>query len=789
MKFMDLYLLWSFVYLVEVSGSVMEEELQRHLFKDYNKHIRPSQKVSDVIEVDFFLTLLQLISIAEKSEEMTTSQYITLRWQDHRLKWNPAQFGGIKTIRLPSEIVWKPDLALSNNIDGYYDKTVPVNALLNHTGEIEWLPPAIYKSSCSIQVEYFPFDWQNCTLRFRSFTYSTKEIWLHSVYNKVVVDREAYTDNGEWRVIHCPIKVNSDPGDPNYQDITLYYIIQRKPLFYVINIIIPCVLISSLSVLVFYLPSGCSEKTNMSISVLLGLPVYLLLLAKRVPETSLGVPLIGAYLLFTMLSVTFSVIFSVIVLNIYHRSPTAYQMPHWVRTVFIEFLPPLLHMNTILPRLPCHFSGNNTDANTSSEDEIPTNLSAEDHKDIIEKDNENESTRESQTSSNRCSQKISLPGKIIRSVHSKSCENLNEINRESVTEELYISSASMSDNKTKQYFSDDEIDAFSVGQQNRAKISSEKLDEENEQDRQHFKASDKLKCYGTAQMDPSEIYPMLLSTPNNSDFSRRPGVASNVLEVRSLISTSCSAPTVTDSDHQEYFRLTCHERHNKHKSPNIDAVPRQTLRLNRADYLDISPDCDSAFVQDSEKGEKNELEGIARPDFTAEATNKVFPAKRNRRVGIIQPLKLSQRLLLKSASIKQPSQVDSRLNEETSSSASVNERRHEIVDVKKSRVKYVVHTLPTQTDECLDAVNFICQHVRSEYDYKEKSQEWQMVALVIDRLTFWIFLLVYISGSLYFALQALTNFPPDHPFVAGDPKYAECWDEHNHHYRDRESVI
>lgn len=48
---------------------------------------------------------------------------------------------------------------------------------------------------------------------------------------------------------------------PNHQDITFYLIIRRKPLFYIINILVPCVLISFMINLVFYLPADCEPLT------------------------------------------------------------------------------------------------------------------------------------------------------------------------------------------------------------------------------------------------------------------------------------------------------------------------------------------------------------------------------------------------------------------------------------------------------------------------------------------------------------------------------------------------
>ena len=55
--------------------------------------------------------------------------------------------------------------------DGSYEVTLMTKATVFFNGMVEWRPPAIYKSSCLIDVEFFPYDVQTCILKMGSWTY------------------------------------------------------------------------------------------------------------------------------------------------------------------------------------------------------------------------------------------------------------------------------------------------------------------------------------------------------------------------------------------------------------------------------------------------------------------------------------------------------------------------------------------------------------------------------------------------------------------------------------------
>ncbi|KAM9622960.1 neuronal acetylcholine receptor subunit alpha-6 isoform 1-T1 [Trichechus inunguis] len=334
------------------AGCVSEERLFHRLFSHYNQFIRPVENVSDPVTVHFEVAITQLANVDEVNQIMETNLWLRHIWNDYKLRWDPVEYDGIETLRVPADKIWKPDIVLYNNAVGDFQGDGKTKALLKYDGMITWTPPAIFKSSCLMDITFFPFDHQNCSLKFGSWTYDKAKIDLLIIGSKV--DMNDFWENSEWEIVDASgykhdIKYNC--CEEIYTDITYSFYIRRLPMFYTINLIIPCLFISFLTVLVFYLPSDCGEKVTLCISVLLSLTVFLLVITETIPSTSLVIPLVGEYLLFTMIFVTLSIVVTVFVLNIHYRTPTTHTMPKWVKTVFLQLLPHILMMRRPLDKM------------------------------------------------------------------------------------------------------------------------------------------------------------------------------------------------------------------------------------------------------------------------------------------------------------------------------------------------------------------------------------------------------------------------------------------------------
>ncbi|XP_071944532.1 neuronal acetylcholine receptor subunit alpha-6-like [Antedon mediterranea] len=347
------------------SGSESQEKLYIKLMTNYNQLVRPVVNNNDTLTVYFGLQLSQLVDIDEKNQIMITSVWVKERWVDNKLSWDPDKFEGIRQIHLPIDSLWKPDIVLYNTAEGYYDVQVSNFATINYDGTVEWSPPAIFRSSCSIDIEFFPFDEQLCILKFGSWTYSGDVIDLVAMSDRL--EQREYRPNGEWNIVESKVVKNALKYPccvEIYLDLTFNLILHRNPLFYIITLVLPCILISFMSILTFYLPSDAQEKITLCISVLLALIVFLLLIPDIIPPTSQTIPLIAKYMIFTMAMVSVSIIATVVTINLHFRTITTHEMPLWIRVVFLKFLPRFLCMKRPNPECMTNTTIRNKDKNT-----------------------------------------------------------------------------------------------------------------------------------------------------------------------------------------------------------------------------------------------------------------------------------------------------------------------------------------------------------------------------------------------------------------------------------------
>ncbi|KAH3851129.1 hypothetical protein DPMN_093610 [Dreissena polymorpha] len=290
------------------------ERLFSDLMVGYSKMFRPVLNESRQVVVSTLLDLISIQDFNEVEEKISFTGLLFLAWKDERLVWDPKDYGGIDNLYIDVSKIWVSQMMLTNNVNKNERlsedwHTVKVNAsgvCAHHIGNV-------FTSSCDVDVTFYPWDTQTCSLDFMPANYGVDKMILYPLYHKVKLTY--YSPNGA-----CDLMDTSVTSELYSFMVRFNVVLERKPRFAIVNVLLPLIIMSALNILVFLIPTECGERISFCLTVLLSIAVFLTLVGDNLPKNSNPMSLFSYYLVSVLVisvAITLAVICS---LHMYHRS-------------------------------------------------------------------------------------------------------------------------------------------------------------------------------------------------------------------------------------------------------------------------------------------------------------------------------------------------------------------------------------------------------------------------------------------------------------------------------------
>ncbi|XP_019631553.1 PREDICTED: uncharacterized protein LOC109475387, partial [Branchiostoma belcheri] len=260
--------------------------------------------------INFNGSVVQLVDLDEKKEQLAASVVIDFTWQDSRLSWDPKYYDDVTTLSVRGNDIWTPTLTLKRNADPVYkglQKDVPVR--VSSDGLVEWSVETLTTTVCDADPFFFPADTMECNICFSASTAIAQTIECQvdmPAVDMVITPCNSYstaTPEGEWyRKDKIFAKDNSEA--------CLAVHLSRIPLFHIATTVGPCIILVLLMNITFIMPLDRGDRIAFGVTILLSMVVSLVFVTDVLPVKGalplfatlviLWMGLMGLFLFFTL---------------------------------------------------------------------------------------------------------------------------------------------------------------------------------------------------------------------------------------------------------------------------------------------------------------------------------------------------------------------------------------------------------------------------------------------------------------------------------------------------------
>ncbi|KAK7482712.1 hypothetical protein BaRGS_00026010 [Batillaria attramentaria] len=336
-----------------VSGEIYHEErLLSKLLDNYYKDARPVSNPDHTVNVSIRFSFIRIEDLIESTDTFSATVFIVQTWRDPRLRWNASEYGGLQQIRLPRHKLWTPDIVLYNVASqGAPESRYEDMVVVTSDGSMIWIPMMTLYSTCPMDLTYFPYDTQTCTMVFGSWAHTSKEMSVkflttnESEVEVEVTDEDSMSfpihQHPEWELVGrgAKAKITKKSYECCPDSFTILSVtvkMARKPQFYRYLTVGPAAVLGLLVPVLFLLPANAQEKSTYGLLLLLCLSILMLIMENAIPFTHGSLPHIASFYLGTMILTCFSIVLSVLITNISARGARRKALPAWIHTTDLD---------------------------------------------------------------------------------------------------------------------------------------------------------------------------------------------------------------------------------------------------------------------------------------------------------------------------------------------------------------------------------------------------------------------------------------------------------------------
>ncbi|CAI5454413.1 unnamed protein product [Caenorhabditis angaria] len=305
----------------------VQSQLVDDVFKDYKENVAPilTRGISDDTTVfknasylpkwnyTLYIYYIKLVDVDEPMEKVSFVIELMEFWYDARLTWNATKYQDIKTIYVRQDSVWSPTLSGFgvNDIEDFRDSDFRQVSITHYGALYTYIPIAI-SVNCPLDMRLFPFDEQDCYIRFCLPMYYKREIDIFLQFYKVILKKAQIeaTGNSEWRVTNVSGSIDVVKYGDDVSDIelcVLHISMKRNPMYYFYMIIFPSYIINTVSIFgIFMKEADRMSKLNVGITTMMTMTFILGVIADDIPKTGV-IPLLGIYIIVNLGIMLFSI--------------------------------------------------------------------------------------------------------------------------------------------------------------------------------------------------------------------------------------------------------------------------------------------------------------------------------------------------------------------------------------------------------------------------------------------------------------------------------------------------